>query len=507
MTRGLEAIEHVVVLMLENRSFDNVLGPTFEPDVRRVNDFYPSARLDLKIPVPGFTLPGRDFFVASIPTPDPGEFFQFMHQQIYGLRAPLPVNTALPKDPQPGPLGEMGGFVQNYLVTLGDYGYFKALLPFIMHAYTAEQLPVTTTLARAFAVVDTYFASCPCQTMPNRCFAQLGTAQGFVNNDSYQGSYDVHHSNAPYHGRTIFHDIHRTRGVDWRVYFGDFPLTLFMADTWPALFEDKFHFFDRFADHVERGKLPAYTWIEPAYQLFPTDNHPPHDVNLGECMLQEVYNTLRGNPEVWSKTLLIVTYDEHGGCYDHVFPPAAVPPEPPAPGAVFGFDRYGVRLPTLLISPYVAAGTVGTPGYGPGEGPAYDHTSILATLRKRFGLAGGPLSDREAAAEHLGAFLTLGPDDPNDGPESVSVGLSKEELEAQAVLETVSSLGQLIWETEHKIPSTPAEVAPARAALEAGTFDRTPPPRPPSDAALLADLEARIRRRFGRSPVGLLRYG
>ena len=484
MSEGLANIEHVVVLMFENRSFDNILGDTFEPDVERGNEFFPSSHLDLKVPIPGFTLPGRDFFTASIPTPDPGEFFQFMHQQLYGLRSPLPV---------------------NYLTTLGDYGYWKALLPSIMHGFTADQLPVTTELARSFAIADTYFASCPCQTMPNRCFAQLGTAQGHVNNDSSNGGYDSHTSNAPYIGRTIFNDINDTDGVDWRVYFGDFPLTLAMADTWADLFEHKFHFFDQFAKDVADGSLPEYPWIEPAYQLFPTDNHPPHDVNLGEYMLQEVYNTLRSNPEAWSKTLLIVTYDEHGGCYDHVFPPAAVPPETPADGAAFGFDRYGVRLPTLLISPYIEAGTVGTPGCGPGTGPAYDHTSILATVRQLFELQRGPLSEREAHAEHLGAFLTLGPDAPNNGPESVSIGISQEELEAQAVLETVSSLGQLIWEYEHKIPSSAAEVAPAHAALAAGSFDRTPRP-PTSDAEVLSDLRTSIKRRFGRVPVGLLGY-
>ncbi len=507
MATGLENIDHVVVLMLENRSFDNMLGDTFEPGVRRVNSFYPSSTSGHTFPVPAFTLPGREFFQASIPTPDPGEFFQYMHQQLYGLRHPLPVNKPVPGNAPAGPLGEMGGFVQNYLQVLGDYHYWKFLLPFIMHGFTADQLPVTTELGRSFAVVDTYFASAPCQTMPNRCFAQLGTAQGFVNNDTYTGSYNDHRSNAPYLGRTIFNDIDDTSGIDWRVYFGDFPLTLLMADTWlDFVSHHKFHFFDHFAEDVQSGTLPAYTWIEPAYQLFPTDNHPPHDVNLGEYLLAEVYNTLRSCPEVWEKTLLVVTYDEHGGCYDHVFPPPAVPPEPPAPGAVFAFDRYGVRLPTLLVSPYVAAGTVGTPGASGPDAPVYDHTSILATVRSRFDVARGPLSAREAAAHDFSAFLTLEPGHLNQGPESVSVGISREELEIQAVLETVSGLGQLIWESIHKIPATPEEAERALADLRSRRFDRTPPPRPPTDAELLRDLQGEIRRLFGRVPTGLLRF-
>lgn len=506
MSTGLAAIEHVVVLMLENRSFDNILGPAIEPGQTWNNDFFPSSKLDFKIPISSFTLPGRNFLAASIPTPDPGEFFQYMHQQLYGLRDPFPVNTPVSSDQPPGVLGPMGGFVQNYLRVLGDYHYWKALVPFIMHGYTPEQLPVTSELAKSFAVVDTYHASAPCQTMPNRCFAQLGTALGFVNNDSYQGSYNTHHSNAPYLARTIFNDIDKTPGRDWRVYFGDFPLTLLMVETWLGLLEGKFHFFDQFKKDVEADALPAYSWIEPAYQFFPTDNHPPHDVNLGEYMLAEVYNTLRAKPSCWEKTLLIVTYDEHGGCFDHVFPPKAVPPEPPKDGAVFAFDRYGVRVPTLVISPYVAAGTVGTPGAYGDDAPIYDHTSILATVRNAFGLKSPPLSQREAKANDLAPFLTLSKDNLNQGPASVSVGLSYEELEIQGAIETVSSLAQLFWESSHKIPSDAAHLAVARAALEHGTFDRTPPPRPAHDGDLLRDLQAQIRRLFGRVPVGLLRY-
>lgn len=503
---GLAQIDHIVVLMLENRSFDNLLGQTFEPGVERVNRFFPFADLDFTIPIPAFTTEGRGFLDASIPTPDPGELFQWMHQQIYGLRDPLPVNTPVGKNPKTGPLGPMGGFVQNYLTALEAAGFPKLLLPFIMHGFTAEQMPVTTTLGKSFAVVDRYFGSAPCQTLPNRCFAQLGTAQGFVNNKTYQGSYQDGHLNAPYVGRTIFNDIDKAKHRNWRVYFGDFPLTLLMADTWPGLLEGKFHFFDRFAKDVAAGTLPSYSWIEPNYQLFPTDNHPPHDVNLGELLLSEVYNTLRANTALWEKTLLIVTYDEHGGCYDHVFPPPAEPPEPPAPGAVFDFNQYGPRIPALLLSPYIPAGTVGDPAADGDEKPVFDHTSILATVRETFGLKSKPLSQREAAARDFGSFLTLSSSDLNLGPESVSVGLSREVLERQAIEETVSELGQLIWEYIRKQPATRSEIKAARAALKAGTFDRQPAPRPEADAEVLDGLRRHIRRIFGREPVGLLRW-
>lgn len=380
MTNAFGPIKHIVVLMLENRSFDNILGMTFEPDVKRVNDYYLPGDHEFPIPIEAFNIGGRNVLSASVPTPDPGEFFQYMNQQIFGLKEPPPVNS--PPPTETGPLGPMGGFVQNYYKALTDYDYPTLLLPTIMNQYSGQQLPVSTALAKAFAVVDTYHASAPCQTMPNRCFAEMGTALGFVNNDSYDGNYNKSHTHAPYCGPTIFNPIDTTDGVDWRVYFGDFPLTLTMFDSWIGLLEDKFHFFDQFQKDVDNNSLPAYSWIEPAYQLFPTDNHPPHDINLGEYLLQKVYNALRGNKEIWESTLLIVTYDEHGGCYDHVFPPPAVRD---GNNPLFSFDRYGVRVPTLLISPYIKAGIVGTSGAALDKAPVYDHTSICAV----FGHASG----------------------------------------------------------------------------------------------------------------------
>ncbi|MBI3347688.1 MAG: phosphoesterase [Burkholderiales bacterium] len=505
-----QGIEHIVVLMLENRSFDNVLGRTFEPDAKRLNNYYPSWEHRFPIPIPGFTIPGRNVLVSSIPTPDPGEWWQYMNQQIFGLLEPPPVNAGSPT--QFGPLGPMGGFVQNYHQTLEAFDYPTVLTPTIMHGYTADQMPVTTALGKAFAVVDTHFASAPCQTMPNRCFAQLGTALGFVNNDSYlTGNYNTHTSNAPYFAQTIFNQVGDTPGLDWKVYFNDFPLTALMANTWPHL--DRFHCFDKFKVDVAADQLPSYSWIEPAYQLFASDNHPPHDINIGEFLLAEVYNTLRANAALFEKTLLIVTYDEHGGCYDPVFPPTCTPDDQWADRTPqFAFDRYGVRVPTLLISPRIAPGTLGTPGTPGTPGgaadpaPVYDHTSILATARRCLGLQGGPLSRREADANDYGAFLTLDPSSPNLGPPEVSVGLSREDLELQAVANTLSSLGQLWYENHHKIPTSADGIAQAHAAHATGTWAPPPADASLSDAGKLEDIHQGLLRLFGRRPVGLMRW-
>jgi phospholipase C len=158
-----------------------------------------------------------------------------------------------------------------------------------------------------------------------------------------------------------------------------------------SFFKRNFSAFGRFAEDAGKGDLPTYSFIEPQYFDFfnspANDQHPPHDVGLGEMLIADVYEALRASP-AWVNTLLVVLYDEHGGIYDHEFPPAAVPPAPPAPGG-FAFDRLGVRVPALLVSPWVARGkVVSTP---------FDHTSVLKTLREMFRL-GSQLTDRDGAA-------------------------------------------------------------------------------------------------------------
>ena len=129
----------------------------------------------------------------------------------------------------------------------------------------------------------------------------------------------------------------------------------------------------------------------------PNDAHPPHNVAYGEQLIADVYNALRAGPG-WKQTLLVITCDEHGGCYDHVPPPQATPPDVLRPDG-FDFSYFGVRVPAVIVSPYVKAGSVIRP---PGTTP-FDHTSIIATLRKLFNFA--PLTHRDAAAPDLLAAL------------------------------------------------------------------------------------------------------
>src|SRR6185437_3391667 len=248
----------------------------------------------------------------------------------------------------------------------------------------------------------------------------------------------------------------------WRVYFHDMPQSLLLRDIWlSAIFH--YRFFGQFLADAHTGSLPDYSFIEPRYftdlfkNFIPNDEHPPHDVIYGEQLIATVYNALRSSP-CWKQTLFIITYDEHGGCFDHVPPPPATPPD----GVIanpydFNFNRYGVRVPAVLVSPYIAPGSkIRAPAAADGTRTPFDHTSIISAVREIFGL-GAPLTARDAIAPSLVNALTLAVP-TNDGPVSLNLP---------------------------PVPPTPAEItargaaAPngmqANLAAAAATFPATPP--------------------------------
>jgi phospholipase C len=395
-------IKHVVVLMLENRSFDCMLGMLRESNGEfdgltgtEFNTWHKPDGSQQNIQV--WKDPALDAKTVCIPDPDPGELFTDIHMQIHGLAADGTPNTGGPT---------MGGFVDNYM---RQPPTTPAADPYsVMHYFTPDQVPVISTLARAFGVSDQWHASAPCQTWPNRFFAHTGTANGYVDNSP---------TRFPYEMDTVFNRL-SDAGQSWRIYFHDMPQTATLAKLWGSMFTS--HFLDFTTDFIPAaaaGNLPSYSFIEPRYftDLFsiPNDEHPPHNVAYGEQLIAAVYNAVRGGL-AWKQTLLVITYDEHGGCYDHVVPPVATSPDGKDPDG-FDFGYFGVRVPAVIISPYVPAGTVIRP---PGLTP-FDHTSIIATLRKLFNFA--PLTARDAAAPDLVdalAVLNTGPD--NDGPPSVA---------------------------------------------------------------------------------------
>jgi phospholipase C len=254
---------------------------------------------------------------------------------------------------------------------------------------------------------------------------------------------------------TVFNRL-SAAGKDWRVYFHDIPQSVTLSQLWFETFTHFRDFEDDFARDAAAGNLPAYSFIEPRYfadtanNKLPSDEHPPHNVAYGEALIANAYNAVRAGPG-WKHTLLIVTYDEHGGCFDHVVPPRATPPDERRPDG-YDFSQFGVRVPAVIISPYVRPGSVIRPT---GTTP-FDHTSILATLRKLFGFR--PLTARDAAAPDLLPLLSATPD--NDGPAAIvapAVPPAPEQV-ARSAAKPLNDMQKSLTTTAVLLPTAGAEV-------------------------------------------------
>jgi phospholipase C len=393
---GLASVGHVVVLMLENRSFDHMLGflypgnvsPSGQPfDGLTGTESNPGSDGQ---PVTVFRIEPATPHAYYMPGADPGEGYMAANDQLYGSdNGPA----------SPGEAASGQGFVKNFGYTLGWQSKEPKRWPIvpgttegdIMGCYTPEALPVLSALARGYAVCDRWFASAPTETLPNRAFACAATSQGHMDDKT-------HTFTSP----TIF-GLLDAAGLGWAIYgYNAQPLT---KNTFTQISAASASHFGKFADFTAAtaaGTLPAYTFLEPAWGSKGNSQHPNYDVALGEQLIHDVYRALRAGPG-WPGTLLVITYDEHGGCYDHVPPPwGAVPPDSSAGEFGFGFDRFGVRVPAVLVSPLIAPGTVYRADAG---GAPLDHTSILRTVQQRWNLPA--LTARDAAAPAFGDVLTL----------------------------------------------------------------------------------------------------
>jgi phospholipase C len=401
----LSNIDHVVVLMLENRSFDHLLGylyadsgnvspagQPFEGLTGHESNPDPSGAA---VPVRQLDPTDPDVYLA--PGADPGEGYAATNDQLFGTT-----------EPAAGAVATNDGFVTDFASTLTWEREEKWSIVAgteagdIMGMFTPALLPVLSGLARGFAVCDHWFSSVPTETMPNRAFACAATSQGHMDDTSKMFT-------CP----SIFGSLGEA-DVSWSIYGYDAdPLTrLDFPDTTDAA-DSHFGLFTDFQAAAAGGDLAAYCFLEPSWEATGNSQHPNYDVALGEQLIHDVYQALRSGP-AWPATLLVVTYDEHGGCYDHVAPPAGATPPDDTPGEDgFDFTRFGLRVPTVLVSPLIPAGTV----FRVPEGTIpFDHTSILATVERRWGLPA--LSARDAAAPDLSAVLTLATprhDDPLAG--------------------------------------------------------------------------------------------
>ncbi len=379
---AMDQVKHLVVVMMENRSFDNLLGFLYA----KQNNVPP-----INIPA---APPGQqnsyDGLVDPNPTspfwnPSNPEYFTSgaPPAKVYATQGTTGPNPMLVPDHDPreefdhitlqilGPQGwtgpKMMGFLADYLTT--DPGHPQNANQ-LMECYSPDQVSVISQLARNYAACDRWFCSTPNQTLPNRAFVLAGTSMGRVNNKP-EPLYD-----AP----TIFEVLENT-GHSWRVYNDTILMSLARLQfprLWDPLLQVHFRGIGELEEDAAAGTLPEYSFVEPSFQILPNDGHPPHDVGLGEQFLLRIWKAVSAGKN-WNGTLMVITFDEHGGCYDHVEPPGAKPPDAASnPGEEgFRFDRYGVRVPAILVSPYIEAGTV----FRSGTDVPHDHTSILATLR------------------------------------------------------------------------------------------------------------------------------
>jgi len=374
-------IRHVVVLVLENQSFDRMLGYVTLPDPSQKlegltgNESNPAAPGD---PVKVTKTSAPEAYVTD---PSPGHSLDDATVQIFGQRQ-------LPDPPVP----TNNGFVLSYSEQPGSNGHpiGPAAGKTIMQCLDPNLVPVISSLAQNFVVCDRWFSSLPGPTWPNRFFLHAATANGLLDTPETAGQLASNFFRSPYRMRSIFENL-MDAGHTWKVYFDDYAQTFALRNL--HRYADRFVRFEEFARDVTRGALPEYSFIEPRGFSAPgwpsNDQHPPHSVLEGEKLIANIYDTLRGEDAVWRQCLFVLLYDEHGGFYDHVKPPAAVVPDATSAKSPFGFDRLGLRVPAILVSPWV--------GEGVADHTTYDHTSLPATLKTMFGLPSF-LTARDSAA-------------------------------------------------------------------------------------------------------------
>jgi phospholipase C len=352
------AIEHIFVLMMENHSFDNALGFLGQGDgligqeYNLINPNDPTSQSIYVSNVAGDTT-----------EPDPLHEFNDTTTQILG-----------PGPSQSTPL-LMGGFVFNYAEAVNgnvDIGQN------IMKCYSQETLRALSTLAKEFCLCDRWFSSVPGPTYPNRFYVHAATSDGSAINIRTQ----IHDM------LTIYNHL-SDNGYTWGVYFSDFTECFLLRKLWGSL--HNFSYMSEFFKQLESGDVPNYCFLSPRFISFldweANDQHPSHSMRNGKILINEVYTSIRKNQDLWRRSLLIVLYDEHGGFYDHVPPPPLEPfsdykvlnpdgkdsEHPP-----FTFNRLGLRVPAILVSPYVKKGSI--------DSSLYEHSSIAATIKKLFNL-------------------------------------------------------------------------------------------------------------------------
>jgi phospholipase C len=598
----LDTFDHVVVLMLENRSFDNLLGYLYSQqdpvppgkqfegvDGKNISNPIPKAwqfadgNGTLVTEVPVARISGVDLTTSNPPYPDPGEDYPHVSTQLFNPEQPDPFNCEPYNVPFPLHGPSMNGFVNDYIVNYVNTEFPNAPIPspegfydtykYIMQCYDPADLPVLSGLAREFAVFDHWFCSVPSETICNRNFWHAGTSWGHVINpgpaDDKQDPSNGPNTEAWIEntaGATLFSQLANSNpNIDWKIYSdnkvplfdpnegilcaifrflsdlipdrirkflckacrdsglarigfvkticdgfaatGNLPLPvtpllhlLNFAPLFESNWSDLFNTMEDFKADCANGKLPAYSFIEPNFFNPHNDMHPstPEEtvdggqkispVLLGEALVWDIYNAIFTSPKHWDNTLLVITFDEHGGCHDHVPPPGrygeilmeptriATPPDLDGytPWDDFHFVRLGVRVPMVMVSPYIRKNTIiNTP---------MSHTSFLKTMHEKWRQhENSPLPSLSARETASPAFHDSGllwptlqrkrmsdmpvfakphvPPDNTDYSKAVMAALAK----------AIMKLIQYLW---NEVPSAPRSATKMETHEDAATFLR-----------------------------------
>lgn len=446
----LDSFDYVVVLMLENRSLDNLLGylyPDGVPaDAPLGKTFNGVVGKHLSNPIPAGTVNMPPDGATSIPVtplndgnshsplPDPGETYDHVNTQLFNY---VNGHDTPPYNRPPGKLltPSMEGFVNDYIYNFKteqepgkdpSYDDYKQ----IMECYTPEAVPVLSQLAMEFGVFDHWYCAVPSQTWCNRAFWHAGTSWGHVTNGGAFNHNSLLWAENSKGDNTLFNQIEES-GIDspinWKIYsqqpYIDLTTIIHVGSLlkYHAIPPPFSHFggINDFLKDCQEGKLRAYSFVEPRFWAPHTDMHPSSldkadikhygpdknvgEVSLGDQLVWQVYDAVRNSPQA-DRTLLIITFDEHGGTYDHVPPPAATPPnfEGYTLEEDFDFTRLGVRVPTVMISSHIAKNTVvNTPMH---------HCSFMKTISQKWNrIVPGkfpPLTPRVADAPEFSEVFT-----------------------------------------------------------------------------------------------------
>ena len=346
-------LQHIVVLMQENRSYDHYFG-ALHREGQPASEAEPTTARRSSAIVPFHQR-------AACEVEDLNHSWTGTHAEI--------------------DKGRMDGFIAQNLVGADPTGSRA------MGYYDATDLGFYYGIAKTFGVGDRYFASVPGPTYPNRFYAVAGTSFGHIKNDfPPPGGFTQ---------PTIFGRLQQA-GISWSVYDAQFATASFFADVQAHM--DHVKPISQYVADAAAGTLPQVAFVEPTYigtESQESDEHPPSNVQIGEQFSASILHALMASPD-WSSSAMILTWDEHGGYYDHVAPPAAPTPDNIAPmlrsaDAPAAFDRYGVRVPVVVISPFSKPHFV--------SHRVSDHTSILRFIERRFQLR--PLTRRDAQANTL----------------------------------------------------------------------------------------------------------